>query len=174
MQLYFENESNTTLDFDLEEIATKVIEASVHYVHCPYEVEVNLLLVNNTEIRELNREYREMDKATDVLSFPLIQYDQPADFSLVEQQEASNFDPESGLLMLGDIVISMEKLVEQAEEYQHSTLREYSFLIAHSMLHLFGFDHIEEDERIEMEQKQEDILRILCITRDIECLDELL
>ena len=75
------------------------------------------------------------------------------------------FNPETGELMLGDIVISKEKVIAQAEEYGHSTQREYAFLIAHSMLHLFGYDHMEEDERAVMEQKQKEILEQLQILR---------
>ena len=75
------------------------------------------------------------------------------------------FHPESGELMLGDIVISKEKVISQAEEYGHSIEREYAFLIAHSMLHLFGYDHMEDDERMIMEEKQEEILERLHILR---------
>jgi len=166
MLLYFENESDINCEFDLEQCAQSVIEATLHYVACPFDVEVNLLLVTNEEIQTMNREHRGLDKATDVLSFPLIEYEQAADFTCVQSQKASYFDPDSGLLLLGDIVLSMDQVLLQAEEYGHSYLREYSFLIAHSMLHLCGFDHIEEEDRILMEQKQEEILRILHITRE--------
>ena len=125
---------------------------------------MNLLLTMNDQIREMNREFRGIDRATDVLSFPMIEYEVPGEFDFLEEEEEC-FDPESGELVLGDIVISKEKVVAQAEEYGHSIEREYAFLIAHSVLHLTGYDHIEEAERTVMEAKQREILELLGITR---------
>ena len=99
-----------------------------------------------------------------VLSFPMVDYEEAGNFDFLEEAD-EYFHPESGELMLGDIVISKEKDFSQAEEYGHSIEREYAFLIAHSMLHLFGFDHMEEEERIEMEKKQKAILEQLKILR---------
>ena len=164
MTLYFENEGNLELDLAYESLATKVIDAAIDYVGCPYEAEVNLLLTMNDEIRKMNQEFREIDKATDVLSFPMVSYEEAGDFSFLEEDD-SYFHPDTGELMLGDIVISKEKVVSQAEEYGHSVEREYAFLIAHSMLHLFGYDHMEEEEREEMEQMQREILERLNIMR---------
>ena len=164
MTLLFEDEGSLQLNLPCKELAEKVIEAALDYVECPYEAEVNLLLTMNDEIQEMNRNFREMDRPTDVLSFPMIDYDEAGNFAFLEDA-IDAFHPESGELMLGDIVISKEKVISQAEEYGHSIEREYAFLIAHSMLHLFGYDHMEEDERKEMEQKQEDILEGLQILR---------
>ena len=119
-------------------------------MHFPYEVQVNLLLTMNDEIHEMNRDFRNIDRATDVLSFPMLEYETPGDFSHFESEEDC-FDSETGELLLGDIVISKEKVIAQAEEYGHSVKREYAFLIAHSVLHLSGYDHMEEEERIEMD-----------------------
>ncbi len=94
----------------------------------------------------------------------MVDYETSGDFSFLEEAE-EYFDPESGELLLGDIVISKEKVISQAEEYGHSLEREFAFLIAHSMLHLFGYDHMEEKERLEMEQMQKEILDKLCIRR---------
>ena len=164
MTLYFEDEGDLTLDLPYEELAKEVIYASLDYVACPYEVQVGLLLTMNEEIHAINLEQREIDKPTDVLSFPMLDYEVPGVFAFLEEDEM-HFDPESGELPLGDIVISKEKVVSQAEEFGHSVKREFAFLIAHSMLHLFGFDHMEENERIEMEQMQRDILEGLKILR---------
>lgn len=164
MTLFFEEEGALELDLPCKELAEKVIEAALDYVDCPYEAEVNLLLTMNDEIREINNNFRKIDRATDVLSFPMIDYEQAGNFDFLEDVMDA-FHPESGELMLGDIVISKEKVVSQAEEYGHSTTREYAFLIAHSMLHLFGYDHMEENERMEMEQKQKEILEQLQILR---------
>lgn len=164
MALYFEEEGSLQLNLPCEELAEKVIEAALDYVDCPYEAEVNLLLTENQEIQEMNRAFRQIDRATDVLSFPMVDYETPGKFDFLEESDAY-FHPETGELILGDIVISKEKVIAQAEEYGHSIEREYAFLIAHSMLHLFGYDHMEEDERAEMEHMQREILERLQIFR---------
>jgi probable rRNA maturation factor len=164
MTLYFEEEGSLTLPLECEELAKKVIEAAIDYEDCPYETEVNLLLTMNEEIHQMNMEFREIDRPTDVLSFPMVDYNEPGQFDFLEDA-FEYFHPESGELMLGDIVISKEKVVEQAAEYGHSIEREYAFLIAHSMLHLFGYDHMEDEERAVMESKQKEILERLQILR---------
>ena len=164
MRIYLENEGDLELDLNYQEVAQRVGDAVLDYEQCPYESEVELLLTMDEEIREMNREFRDIDRATDVLSFPMIAYESPADFAFLEENE-SCFDPDTGELMLGNIVISKQKVVEQAEEYGHTVEREYAFLIAHSMLHLLGYDHMEEEERAVMEKKQREILDGLGITR---------
>ena len=164
MTLFFEEEGEFKLDLPCVELAEKVINAALDYVNCPYEAEVNLLLTMNDEIQEMNRNFRSIDRSTDVLSFPMIDYEEAGNFDFLEDVMDA-FHPDSGELMLGDIVISKEKVIAQAEEYGHSIEREYAFLIAHSMLHLFGYDHMEDDERIIMEQKQREILEVLEIVR---------
>ena len=164
MRIYLENEGDLELDLNYQEVAQRVGDAVLDYEQCPYESEVELLLTMDEEIREMNREFRDIDRATDVLSFPMIAYESPADFAFLEEDE-SCFDPDTGELMLGNIVISKQKVVEQAEEYGHTVEREYAFLISHSMLHLLGYDHMEEEERAVMEKKQREILDGLGITR---------
>ncbi len=124
-----------------------------------------MLLTDNEGIHELNRQYRGIDRPTDVLSFPNVDYDNPADFSVIEDHIEDYFDPDNGELCLGDIVISVDRVYEQAGEYGHSVRREYAFLIAHSMLHLLGYDHMEPGDAAVMERKQEEILDRLGITR---------
>jgi len=164
MTLLFEEEGELKLPLECETLAEKVIEAAMDYVECPYEAEINLLLTMNEEIHEMNKNFRGIDRATDVLSFPMVDYEAPGEFDFLDEA-IENFHPETGELMLGDIVISKEKVISQAEEYGHSIEREYAFLITHSMLHLFGYDHMEEEERIVMEQKQKEILEQLGILR---------
>lgn len=164
MRIFLEDEGELVLQLDYQELAEKVADAVLDFENCPYEAQVELLLTMNEEIREINKEYREIDRATDVLSFPMIEYDRPADFDFLEEDD-SYFDLDSGELMLGNIVISKEKVLSQAEEYGHSVKREYAFLIAHSMLHLLGYDHMEEEERAVMEAKQREVLEQLGITR---------
>lgn len=164
MTLIFEEEGELQLDLPCEKLACKVIEAALDYEDCPYEVEVNLLLTMNDEIQEMNRNFRQIDRPTDVLSFPMVDYEEAGEFNFLENVMDA-FHPDSGELMLGDIVISKEKVISQAEEYAHSVEREYAFLIVHSMLHLFGYDHIEDDERTIMETKQREIMEQLQILR---------
>ncbi|SHJ90780.1 rRNA maturation RNase YbeY [Hespellia stercorisuis] len=164
MSLFVEEEGSVKLPLDCRVLAEEVVESALEYVECPYEAELNLLLTTNDDIREMNKMYRDIDRATDVLSFPMIDFVTPGDFAFLEDAEDC-FDPESGELMVGDIVISKEKVLSQAEEYGHSVKREFAFLIAHSMLHLFGYDHIDEDERCIMEDKQREILEKINILR---------
>ncbi len=165
MTLYFEKEVPAQFDFDCETVAREVVEAVLDYENCPYEAEVSLTLTNNEEIHKINLEQRGIDAPTDVLSFPMTDYPNPGEFDFLEEADDC-FHPETGELLLGDIVLSAERVKSQAEDYGHSELREYAFLIAHSMLHLLGYDHMEEEERVQMEAKQEEILQELHITRD--------
>ena len=109
---------------------------------------------------------RGVDAPTDVLAFPMLDFDAPNDLSYVERYPQDYFNPESGELLLGDIVISREKVDSQSQEYGHSPKRELAFLVCHSMLHLFGYDHMVDDERIVMEELQENILTKKGYTRD--------
>lgn len=168
MTILLENETELDIGIDYEEIADKVITAALDYVSCPYECEVNILLTDNKGIQEMNRQMREINAPTDVLSFPMIAFLEEGDFSIVEEDEASYFDAASGELLLGDIMISLEKVKEQAKQFNHSMKREYAFLIAHSMLHLSGYDHMIDSERIRMERMQEEILQSIGYTREIE------
>ena len=164
MTVYIESETDHRLDLPYEEIIRSVAEAALDYEECPYEAEVNVLLTDNEGIHELNREHRGIDRPTDVLSFPMAEYESPADFSALEEQDDC-FNPDTGELMLGDIVISVEKVQEQAAAFGHSEKRELAFLVAHSMLHLMGYDHMEDSEREEMEERQRRILEQLNISR---------
>lgn len=157
MTLFVEEEGSMKLPFDVKETAELMIETVLEYENFPYEAEVELLLTTDEEIRRINKEHRQIDRATDVLSFPMLDYETPGDLSGIEEQ-GDAFNPESGELMLGDIVISKERVIAQAEEYGHSVRREYAFLIAHSMLHLLGYDHMEEEERRLMEDRQRGIM----------------
>ena len=159
MTLTFENEQDFDLGFDPEEVAAAVINGVLDQEACPYEAEVELILTDPENIRTMNREHRNIDRETDVLSFPMVDY--------LETEEGDDcFNPDSGELMLGDIVISVARARAQAEEYGHSLRREFAFLVAHSMLHLLGYDHMTPEEAAVMEAKQEEVLQRLGITRD--------
>ena len=158
MTIEIEYEAEKKLDLPYEKIIRDVIEEAMDYEGCPYEAEVSVVLTDNPSIQEINRDHRQIDRPTDVLSFPMVDYERPADFCGLEEQAEDYFNPETGELMLGDIIVSVDKVEEQAEKYGHSQARELAFLVAHSMLHLCGYDHMEEEERLDMERRQREIL----------------
>ena len=166
MTIILEQEYEKDLGIDYYDIADKVINCALDYENCPYEAEISLTLTDNEGIHAVNKEFRDIDRPTDVLSFPLVEYAKPGEFDFLEDKDEC-FNPETGELMLGDILISLDKVKDQAEEYGHSYLREYAFLIAHSMLHLMGYDHMEENEAENMENKQKEIHDRLNITRQV-------
>lgn len=165
MTILMEEETAVSFEFDYKTLAQEVITAACDAEKCPYEAEVNLTLVDNETIHRINLEYRGIDRPTDVLSFPMQTYEAPADFSHAEDCVEDNFNPDTGELLLGDIILSVDKVREQAAGYGHSEKREFAFLILHSMLHLFGYDHETDREREEMEQRQRSILDSLGIKR---------
>lgn len=164
MTLQFECEIETDWEIDCASLAKEVAEKVLETEKCPYDVSVNLLLTDNEEIKRVNTEFRNILAPTDVLSFPMIPFETPSDFSVVEE-DASYFDLDTDELLLGDIMISAERAAAQAKEYGHSVKREFCFLVAHSMLHLLGYDHMTPEEAAIMEEKQSDALDELGITR---------
>lgn len=166
MALFYEEEVKFDVDFNAEEIALKVIEQVADMEQVPYEFDIYVTMVDNDTIHEINKEQRGIDSATDVLSFPNLDFETPGDFNLIEENESNYFDLETGMLVMGDIVISVDKIKEQAGEYGHSMKREFAFLVAHSMLHLCGYDHMELEEAAIMEEKQKLALDTIGITRE--------
>ena len=164
MTIQIEYETEKQLEIPYEQIVRDIIPAVLEYENCPYEAEVSLLLTMDEQIQKMNTEFRGIERSTDVLSFPMIDYPGPGEFGFLEEREDC-FDPESGELSLGDIVISKDRVTAQAQEYGHSVLREYAFLIVHSVLHLTGYDHIEDPQRQEMESVQREIMQRLDILR---------
>ena len=156
LKTYFTNEQNKyKVGFSLKGLIKKAVLATLKNESFNSDSEVSVTFTDNEGIRELNREYREKDRATDVLSFPM--YDM------------RNGDmPEKGYpAELGDIVLSLERAQEQAEEFGHSFKREVAFLTVHSTLHLLGYDHeLSDDDDADMRRRQKEIMEILKIRRD--------
>ena len=125
---------------------------------------ISITLTTPEHIHEINKQYRNVDKETDVLSFPMFEKNE-----LDEKIENKDFEYED---VLGDIVISIEKVKGQAEEYSHSFERELSYMIVHGFYHLMGYDHIKEEDKIVMRPKEENILNKLGIRRDDELNEE--
>lgn len=165
MTIYLEDESGHRFDFSVREQLDKLVDYVVKRLSCPYEVEISVLLVEKEEIYRLNKEFRNVERPTDVLSFPMMEYEEPADFTSLTFRQSVTSSPETEELILGDIVICSPIVCEQAKEYGHSELREFSFLVVHSLLHLFGYDHMEEEERLQMEDMQKRIMQELQINR---------
>lgn len=134
-------------------------------VNCQYQI--SLLFVNNEEIKEINNETRNINRETDVLSFPMLDFDEGKVFS--DMYINYDFDEtykDGDELVLGDMVLSLEKALEQSKEYRHSYEREVSYLVVHSILHLLGYDHMDEDDKKKMRKREEEILNKLEIRRE--------
>lgn len=136
------------IDTPLKNLIKKAVRTTLRNEKFPDDAEVSVTLTDNKEIRELNREYRGVDKATDVLSFPMAEDD----------TNVGDIDIDKGAVLLGDIIISVEKIEQQAKEYQHSFERELAYLTIHSTLHLLGYDHMNSLEEKEMTEKQDKII----------------
>ncbi len=165
MTVYFEDEAGISFGFDPEEKVEEMIAFVRDHVECPYDIEVSVTLVDTDTIRQVNSQFRQIEKVTDVLSFPMMEYDSPRDFGGQAFQNSLSLSPDTQEMILGDILLCSEVVKTQAEEYGHSELREFCFLVVHSMLHLFGYDHIQEEDRREMEEEQRKIMERLGINR---------
>lgn len=143
MDVLFENNTKEEVNYKLIE---NVISEALKYEGVSDNTEISVTIVDNEEIRKINNKFRNIDRATDVLSFPLIDFD---------NEDLPN---DGSKIYLGDIIISIERAKEQANEYGHSLDREVGFLTAHSMLHLLGYDHMVPEEEKVMFAKQEEIL----------------
>ncbi len=159
------DEVETTFDFDMEEVANAVAKGVLEYEKFPKEAYVCVTLVSEEDIQSINREQRDMDAVTDVLSFPMIPWTSPSDFEKLGEFE-DICDPDSGEVILGDVVLCYQRIIDQAKEFGHSEKREFAFLICHSMLHLLGYDHMENSDRILMEEHQDQIMNYINITRE--------
>ncbi len=154
------NQDEILIDKEIEETIKIVILKTLEYENCDFSAEVSVTIVGDEEIQEINKEQRDIDRVTDVLSFPMLYFDENGD--IID----SDYDLDGENILLGDIVINAKRAKEQAEEFNHSFKREMAFLTVHSMLHLLGYDHVDdiEGEKI-MFGKQEEILNLLGITR---------
>ncbi len=159
LDIYMENTQEAcAVDDALQALIERVIGKALEYETFEKNAEVSVLLVDDMQIREINGEFRQLDKPTDVLSFPML------DFSGGRVIDNVG-DSYLGTVVLGDIVISLERAKAQAAEYGHSFQREVGFLVCHSVLHLLGYDHETEEERAVMRQKEEAVLALLGLTR---------
>ncbi|MBQ9512669.1 MAG: rRNA maturation RNase YbeY [Lachnospiraceae bacterium] len=166
-------ETDKRLPFVLGRLGKRVFDAVLSFEQFPFRdysgvlaAEAGLLLTDEAGIVDYNKAYRGINKSTDVLSFPSVTYQKPTAYEALQKQAGDVYDEETGHYYLGDIVLNVDRVNSQALEYGHSVKREAAFLIAHSVLHLIGYDHETKEEAAIMEQKQEQILNLLKITRD--------
>ena len=157
MTIYIENESDIKLNIPYRKIIEDSINLSLDFEKVPYECEISVTIVDDERIHEINKEFREIDRSTDVLSFPLNEFEKAADWQNFDEDKAS-FNYDTGELMLGDIILSAEHIIKQANEYGHTRKRELAFLVIHSILHLLGYDHITKEDEEEMFSRQRQIL----------------
>lgn len=153
LRIYFENDQEKyKVSYNLKMLLREAIETTLDFEDFNAVCEVSVTFTDNEGIRELNKKFREMDKPTDVLSFPLLDFDGDCEEPPIDELISN----------LGDIVISLERAKEQAEEFGHSFAREVAFLTVHSMLHLLGYDHEKGDEEDrEMRARQSEIMKIM-------------
>lgn len=141
MTIYFNYEAETKLHIAWMDILSDVINGTLEYMKFKKQAEVSVSIVDAKEIKKLNKEFRGINNVTDVLSFPM-----------------DDINPETKEVVLGDIVLCADKIISQAKEFGHTRKRELAFLTCHSMLHLLGYDHMNDEEREEMEELQREIL----------------
>ena len=156
MTLLTDNRTDFEIGGEIMEAVEKACLETLKYEEFDEDCEISLSFVTNEEIHQINRQFRNVDAPTDVLSFPQLTF---------EKGEEADVN-ENGEIVLGDIIISVERAKEQAEEYGHGLKREIAFLTVHSMLHLLGYDHMEKDEEEDMFRRQKEILEIAGIPRE--------
>ena len=154
------NQKKFKVTKEMRDLVRSAVKAALEYMDFPLKSEVSVMFTDDAEIHELNRLHRGVDRPTDVLSFPLFEYDENGDII----EDDLDFNP-NGEMILGDIVISLETASRQAQEYGHSFEREIGFLTVHSMLHLFGYDHMTPEDEVEMFGYQREILERMGLER---------
>lgn len=165
--IYVDNrQKKLEVNDDFIEKLTKVIKFSLSEEEVYVPCEISLVFVDNKEIREINNNTRGINRETDVLSFPMLEYENKKVFKeMYKNYKFSQIDFNGDELVLGDIVLSLEKALEQSIEFNHSYEREASYLVVHSVLHLLGYDHMEDEGKRIMRSREEEILNKLSITR---------
>ncbi|MBX4258949.1 rRNA maturation RNase YbeY [Clostridium estertheticum] len=151
---------------ELETVIKDVIEYTLCEEKLSIDNEVSVIFIDNEEIREINKKYRGIDKITDVLSFPMLNYPENKVFKEVYiNYKFDQSDLYDEKLVIGDVALSLERSKQQSEEFGHSFIRECAYLTVHSILHLLGYDHMEEDQKNIMRKREEEILKNFSLTR---------
>ncbi|AEB76496.1 rRNA maturation RNase YbeY [Clostridium botulinum] len=165
--IYIDNrQDKIKIDEKILETVKEIINYTLKEEEVKVNTEVSVIFIDNSTIKEINKETRDIDKVTDVLSFPMLDYLQGKIYK--ETYKDYEFDAsylDEGELVLGDIVLSLERAEEQSKDFGHSFLREVCYLTVHSVLHLLGYDHMEEEDKVRMRKREEEILEKFSIVR---------
>lgn len=159
------NQSKEAFDRNMQNLIERAIEAALENECFDKPYEISVLITDNNEIKDINKEHRNIDSETDVLSFPMLQFTGGYFIKDNYKPDYCDLDPDTGEIVLGDIVISIEKAKEQAQIYGHSLEREVAYLTVHSVLHLLGHDHEKDEDKAIMRRKEEEILYRLGLLR---------
>ena len=151
------------LDFSISKLTKELLSKTCQIHKINYNFLVTLLICSNYRIKNINKKFRDIDKATDVLSFPNIIFENK--YKINKKDIINYIDNDTKQIYLGDIIISMDKCISQSKKYGHSIKREFGFLFVHSLLHLLGYDHMDKDEEKEMFDMQDKILTSVGINR---------
>jgi probable rRNA maturation factor len=165
--IYIDNrQDKVSIDQDIENEIIEIVNYTLKEEEVVIPCEISVIFVDNKEIKEINAEMRNIGKITDVLSFPMLEYKKQKVFKdLYKDYKFHAAELNEGNLVLGDMALSLEKALEQSEEYEHSFRREVCYLVVHSMLHLLGYDHMEEEDKQKMRKREEEILNRFNINR---------
>lgn len=158
-------EEKSLFTMEIENLIQKSIQIALKHENFNYPYEINVIITNNEGIKKYNYEFRKKDSATDVLSFPMLFFKDGYFKGNNLEVSVENTNPDSGEVILGDMILSIERATEQALEYNHSLEREIAFLTVHSILHLLGHDHETDEERKLMRGKEEEILNSMNLVR---------
>lgn len=150
------SDDHNQINEDMMTSIKNVIEKTLEMENIDFDVEISLSFVTDDQIRVLNKDFRNIDEATDVLSFPMYEIDEIRRLNLIEQEQ---------YVALGDVVVSYEHAKKQADSFGHSYKREVCYLVCHSILHFLGYDHMNEEEKNIMRAKEEEVLEYFSITR---------
>lgn len=161
MVLIENGQNKITFDEEMKKLIIDIVEMTVNNNKFKHNWEIGVFLVDDEKIRDINREYRSIDKATDVLSFPILDIHEG-----IMGEQIGDYDFEKDLFLLGDVIVSLERARKQAVEYGHSFERELAFLLSHGVLHLLGYDHGTKQQEEVMLSKQEQVLKRKNLVRE--------
>ncbi|MDF2883498.1 MAG: hypothetical protein K0R54_4055 [Clostridiaceae bacterium] len=151
---------------ELEANIKEMIDFTLNEEELKIDYEISVIFVDNNQIKKLNKQFRSIDRVTDVLSFPMLEYEKGKVYKQIYIDHVFNdYDLDDGKLVVGDIALSLEKAMEQSKEFGHSFQREVCYLLIHSVLHLLGYDHIDEEDKTIMRKNEEYILNKFNINR---------
>ena len=168
LNITYDEKLDKVFGFNVENVTKKVLNKCNEVEKVPFDTSINVSIVNDSKIKKINKEERNIDKVTDVLSFPILDLKKTKDYKKFYKNKKLNIeflDLDTNTVLLGDVVINKNKVLSQSKLYNHSIKREYAFLLTHSFLHLVGYDHMKKNDEEKMCKEQEKILNNLKINR---------